>query len=100
MFASQETTPWYSSLAGLVVASIILPPVGIALLWMRRDTAPKMKILATLGIVILATGYVFAFRAWRKSSAHEAHYAALEQDRLRQQSLASAPASDAAASQT
>ena len=100
MFASQETTPWYSSLAGLIVASIILPPVGIALLWMRRDTAPKMKILATLCIAILATGYVFAFRAWRKSSAHEAHYAALEQDRLRQQSLAAAPASEGAANQT
>ena len=100
MFASHESTPWYSSLAGLIVASIILPPVGIALLWMRRDTAPKMKILATLCIALVATGYVFAFRAWRKSSAHEAHYAALEQDRLRQQSLAAAPASQSVIGQT
>lgn len=88
MFASQESTPWYRSLTGLIAASVLLPPLGLVLLWMRRGTAAKTKLLATLCLAILAAGYVYAFRVWRKASANEAHYAALEQDRARQQSLA------------
>ena len=63
MFESQESIPWYRSLTGLIVASVILPPVGLLLLWMRRDAATRTKILGTLGIVVLATGYYFAFNA-------------------------------------
>jgi outer membrane protein assembly factor BamB len=92
MFATEESVPWYRSLSGLIAASVILPPVGLTLLWMRRDTAAKTKILATVCIVALTGGYVFAFRAWQKASGNEAHYAALEQDRARQQSLAANPA--------
>lgn len=92
MFATEESTPWYRSLAGVIAASVLLPPLGLALLWMRRDTAAKTKILATVCIVALTGGYLFAFRAWRKASGNEAHYAALEQDRARQQSLAGNPA--------
>ncbi|HWN09185.1 MAG TPA: PQQ-binding-like beta-propeller repeat protein [Pyrinomonadaceae bacterium] len=93
MFASEESTPWYRSLTGLIAASVLLPPVGLVLLWMRRDTAAKIKILATVGIVVLGAGYFYALSVWRKSSANEAHFAALEQDRARQQSLDSAAVS-------
>lgn len=86
MFATQEATPWYRSLTGLIAASVLFPPVGLALLWMRRDTAAKVKILGTLGITMLAVGYVYLFSSWRTSSAYEAHYAALEQHRAQQQS--------------
>ncbi len=94
MFASQESTPWYRSMAGLIAASILMPPVGLILLWMRRDTAAKTKILATVCIALVSAGYVYAFLAWRKASNNDAHYAALEQDRSRQQSLAGAPATE------
>jgi hypothetical protein len=95
MFASQESTPWYRSLTGLIAASVLLPPVGIALIWMRRDTAAKTKILVTLCIAVLAGGYVYALSVWRKASGNEAHYAALEQNRAQQQSATSAaPQSD------
>ncbi len=96
MFAAEESTPWYRSLTGLIAASVLLPPVGLVLIWMRRDTGARTRILATVCILLLSAGYVFAFRAWRKASANEAHYAALEENRARQQSVASAaiPQSD------
>jgi outer membrane protein assembly factor BamB len=75
----------------------LLPPVGLALLWMRRDTATKIKILGTLGIAVLAAGYLFIFSAWRKSSTDEAHYAALEQHRAQQSAAVAQPGSDPAA---
>jgi outer membrane protein assembly factor BamB len=86
MFASQESTPWYRSLTGLIAAAVLLPPVGLALLWMRRDTVVRRKILGTLCIGLLCVGYVYLFTAWRRSSAYEAHYAALERHRAGQQS--------------
>ena len=96
MFASTESTPWYSSVAGLIGASILLPPLGLALIWMRKDTAAKTKILATVAIAILTVGYAFLFTTWRKSSSHESQYAALEQHRLQQQAAAANSAGQAA----
>ncbi len=92
MFASEESTPWYRSLTGLIAAAVLLPPVGLVLLWMRRETATKTKILATVGLVVLGAGYFYAFSVWRKVSINDAHYAALEQDRARQQGLDSTAA--------
>src|SRR5687767_6080921 len=85
MFASQDATPWYRSLTGLIAAAVLLPPVGLVLLWMQRNTLVRRKILGTLCIVLLCAGYVYLFTAWRRSSAYEAHYAALERHRAGQQ---------------
>jgi outer membrane protein assembly factor BamB len=84
MFASQESTPWYRSLIGLIAASVLLPPLGIVLLWMRRDSAAK-KILGTVAIVLLGAGYFYCYNVWRNASIYEAHYAALERHRTQQQ---------------
>ena len=54
MFATEESTPWYRSIAGVVGLSILLPPAGLALLWLRRESSTKSKLLATLGIVVLS----------------------------------------------
>src|SRR5688572_7510725 len=89
MFASQQSTPWYRSLAGLIAAAVLLPPLGLALLWTRRDAATKVKILGTLCIVMLGAGYLYLFRAWRMSSINEAHYEALERHRQQQAAAAS-----------
>jgi outer membrane protein assembly factor BamB len=91
MFESQESTPWYRSLAGLIVASILLPPLGIVLLWMRRSSPTATKVGATLCLAALSVGYVFLFTQWRKNSYQEAHYAALEQQRAQQASQAGNP---------
>jgi outer membrane protein assembly factor BamB len=85
MFETQESTPWYRSLTSLVAASLLVPPLGLALLWLRRPTPTKTKLLVSLGILLLGTGYFLGFKALRKSSANEAHYAALEQHRAQQQ---------------
>ncbi len=104
MFEPPESTPWYRSTAVLIGASILLPPLGLFLVWTRHDAAVKMKILGTLAVVLLGAGYLYLFRAWRMSSANDAHYAALEQHRAQQEAQAattrgdqaSAPASAAA----
>ena len=60
MFETQESRPWYQTLPGLIVASVLLPPVGIVLLmdatrqsyWSPRSSAPSL-------LLILGAGYVF-----------------------------------------
>jgi outer membrane protein assembly factor BamB len=87
MFESQETTPWHKSLTVLIGACILLPPVGLVLLWMRRDPVSR-KILATLFIVLWGVGFFYLFRTWRMSSINDDHYTLLEQSRAQQQAQA------------
>ena len=91
MFESQQSTPWYRSLAGLIVTAVLLPPVGIVLLWMRRSDDLARKIGMTLCIAALGAGYVFLFVQWRKNSNADAHYTELEQNRAAQQAQSGAP---------
>lgn len=85
MFESQQSTPWHQSITSLIAAALLLPPVGLVLLWARRQTPMRTKLVGSLGIVLLGAGYFFLFNVWSKSSANEAHYAALEQHRAQQQ---------------
>jgi outer membrane protein assembly factor BamB len=100
MFDSPESTPWYRSPAGLIAAALLLPPLGIVLLWLRRDAVAKTKILGTLCIVLVGAGYFYVFTVWRKSGANEEHYAELERDRARQQNAAVSETALPAAPQT
>jgi outer membrane protein assembly factor BamB len=100
MFATQESTPWYRSLTGLIAASIILPPLGIALLWLRRDSDTKVKILGTLGIVLLGVSYFYGFNILRRYGNNEDHYAELERHRAQQQSAPANETAPASAQQT
>ncbi len=84
MFEPQQSTPWYQSITSLIAAALLFPPVGLVLLWARRQTPNRTKLVASLGIILLGAGYFFLYRAWSKSSANEAHYAALEQQRAQQ----------------
>ena len=84
MFESRESTPWYRSQAGLIVASILIPPLGIVLLWLRRDTALATKIGASALVLALGAGYLFLFFQWRRGPNDE-HYTQLEQHRAQQQ---------------
>jgi len=84
MFESQDSVPWYRSLTALIAAAILLPPVGLTLLWTRREAATRTKIIGTLGIALVAIGYLYLFSLWRLSAANESHYTALEQQRAQQ----------------
>ncbi len=92
MFEPQESTPWYRQQIVLIAAAIVMPPVGLALLWMKRDTAIVGKLLGSLCIVLLAVGYFGAYRFWNRRG-NEAQYDAVERDRARQRAeAASQPA--------
>ncbi len=92
MFEPQETTPWHQSTIVLLVSSLVAPPVGLVLLWFRRRTPALTKLLGTLCLILLATGYFFGFRSWRNSIGHEAVYSAVEKSRAEQK--AQTPAAD------
>ena len=68
MFEQQETTPWYRSLTGLVVVTMLLPPAGVVLLWTRRDWGVRSKLLGTLLIAALGAGYFYLYSSWRAGS--------------------------------
>jgi outer membrane protein assembly factor BamB len=93
MFENQESTPWYRSVAGIVGVSIVLPPLGLALVWLRKQTPLATKLLSTLAVFCLAGGYFFGYKAWRKSSGNEAVYDAVEQNRAQQRAQESNPQS-------
>ncbi len=95
MFEQEKATPWYSSMTGLVVTSILLPPVGLVLLWLRRETL-RTKLVGSLCILVMGVGYVFLLYLWL-FSGNEAHYAALEEHRQRQAALAPSTGSAATA---
>lgn len=97
----REETPWYRSLAGIIVTGILLPPVGAVLVWLRKDWETKAKIGGTVGLVLLSVAYLFAFTAWRRSVDNNSQYSALEQHRAQQAQapLASDPSTATAAAQ-
>jgi outer membrane protein assembly factor BamB len=84
MFEREETTPWYRSLAGIIVSGLLLPPAGLILVWLRKDWATKAKVAGTVALVILTVSYVFLIRAWRRSDFNNDQYSALEQHRAQQ----------------
>jgi outer membrane protein assembly factor BamB len=96
MFDQATPAPWHQSMVVIIVACIILPPVGLVLLWLNRKPpihTPVRKIIGSLALVLLGVWYVFLFNAWQKSSENDAHFTALEQHRQQQ---ASQPASTSA----
>jgi outer membrane protein assembly factor BamB len=92
MFQQQESRPWYQTLPGLIAVCVLLPPVGIFLLWKRRGSPIFAKAVVTVALIVLSAGYVFLFNGWRRSRENEAHYSELEQHRAQQQQQSSAVA--------
>src|SRR4051812_43500073 len=96
MFEQQESTPWYRSLIALIVAAVLLPPLGLVLVWMRRDLNIQKKALVSFCIVALMAGYVFLFTTARQRS-YDDRYAELERHRAAQQQQAAQNGSTSAA---
>jgi len=84
MFETEESVPWHQRVTSLILAAFLLPPLGLVLLWTRRQTPNAIKLAASLAIVLLGAGYFVLYRAWSRSG-NEAHYAELEQHRAQQQ---------------
>jgi hypothetical protein len=78
-----QATPWYRTNAALLIASIVLPPAGLLLLWMRRDIEAQKKALASLCIVALGAGYLYLLFG-RRPGSNDDQYTMLEQHRAEQ----------------
>ena len=87
---------WYRSWPAQLLASLLLPPLGLILLWMRPGTRTPRKILGSLLLAILGVAYLHKFFGLRMEmdgtgirpilsfSRPESHYTALEENRQRQ----------------
>jgi outer membrane protein assembly factor BamB len=89
--------PWYRSWAAIIVAAILVPPVGLILIWMRSDTETGKKVFGSLGIVALSAVYLFllfggGFLLGKPDPRSEAHYNELERQRAQQRETASSAA--------
>ncbi len=96
MFEQQTAEPWYNSLPVLIVTCILLPPLGLVLLWLSRTPpihTPIRKVIGSLLIVLIGIFYVQMFNSWSRAGTRRAHDEAVEQHR--QQQAAQAPASTA-----
>src|SRR4030095_16612191 len=93
----QPSPPWYQSWAVIILASILLPPLGLILLWMRPDTETGKKVFGSLGLAALSAPYTFfvcggGMLRGRPEPQSEAHYTELERQRAQQrEAAASAP---------
>src|SRR6185295_221937 len=97
------STPWHRSVKFIIAAAILLPPVGLILLWMRKETEPGKKVFGSVGIIALGAVYAFLFFGTgvvvrRFDPSSDAHYAELERQRAaqREAAAANAPAADQA----
>ncbi|RPI27139.1 MAG: hypothetical protein EHM61_09520 [Acidobacteria bacterium] len=61
MKSTQIPRPWYQSPAGVLAATLLLPPVGLVLLWLRPGTGVFKKVLGSFATFILVGVYLYAF---------------------------------------
>ncbi|HVF89747.1 MAG TPA: PQQ-binding-like beta-propeller repeat protein [Blastocatellia bacterium] len=101
----QESAPWYRSTPALLLASLLLPPLGLILLWSNPRTNKQAKLIGSLCIVLLGAGYLYLLLGTSLTSGMfvrnpeaEAHYTALERHRAEQRGAS--PDSSAASAAT
>src|SRR5215831_11919897 len=92
--------PWHRSLAGIILAVIVLPPVGLVMIWMRKDTETGKKLFGSLAALALSGIYLFLFFGGgmflaRLDPDSEAHYTDLERQPVDQKAEALTTASAA-----
>jgi outer membrane protein assembly factor BamB len=71
-----------------LASSVLLPPLGLVLLWTRRDTKLHLKALASLVLVLLGAVYFYLFFGASRQINAKSHYDALEQHRAQQSQTA------------
>ena len=100
MDSTSPSTPWHQSMMLLLIVTILLPPVGLVMLWMRKDTAIGQKVFATLAIMAMCASFLYfayAMGFFRPADPNmESHYAELERQRAEQRALADNSSSPAA----
>ena len=89
MLEQETPTPWYRSIPFIIAACILLPPVGLVLIWLRPDKTIR-KVIGTLVLVLISIGYFRVYSNWRNAETRAAHDDVLEQHR-QQQAAQTAP---------
>jgi outer membrane protein assembly factor BamB len=89
-----KPTVWYRSWPVLLVTSIVLPPLGVALVWLRRDFDLPLKALSS--VMLLALAGVYAYLIF---GAGEDRFTALERHRAEQRQQAAGVPAEGAESQ-
>ena len=77
--------PWYHSTRAVFLSAILLPPVGLVLLWLCPGTDTGKKVYGSLGIAAL--GVIYAYLLFGSGSIDpnlEAHYQELDRQRAEQ----------------
>jgi outer membrane protein assembly factor BamB len=97
MFEQTDVTPWYRTTTALIIASVVLPPLGLVLLWRRSDLSSKQKTQFSIILCALVVGYVALYTIARRNS-NEDHYTELERHRAQQRQQAPPEAAAVAAS--
>src|SRR6185503_16581544 len=93
MFEQEKSAPWYKSTIVIIIAAILLPPIGLGLIWLNSGPV-RRKLIASLAVVLIAIGYVWGFGYLARMRGNEAQYALVEAHR--QEQAAHAPAAAAA----
>jgi outer membrane protein assembly factor BamB len=91
MESTSTSTPWYRSLTAVILAAILLPPVGLILLWMRSDTEFGKKVFGSFAIIALGAAYcllLFDRGLFLPNPDPEVHYA---EQRAQQREIAASP---------
>ncbi|HEX5965771.1 MAG TPA: PQQ-binding-like beta-propeller repeat protein, partial [Pyrinomonadaceae bacterium] len=83
MFEQEKSAPWYKSPIVIIIAAILLPPVGLVLIWLNRGPVIR-KIVASLAVVLIAIGYLYAFDYLQRMRGNEAQYDIVEAHRQQQ----------------
>ncbi|MDA2937908.1 PQQ-like beta-propeller repeat protein [Acidobacteria bacterium AH-259-A15] len=90
---------WYRSVAVLLLTSVLLPPLGLVLLWIRPKTGLVSKLAGSLAIAALGVVHLHVFFGLRMEVdgtgvrpifsfyKPESHYAALERSRSGQRNI-------------
>ena len=100
-----SSSPWYHSQKAVILAAILLPPVGLVLLWRRPATPAGKKVFGSLGIIALGALYVYLYFGGSPFPSNidptlEAHYQELDRQRAEQRAAgAQSPATESAGNQ-
>ncbi len=105
--SSWDESPWVVMLAG-----VVFPPLGLALLWKRKRPGVLLKLAASVAMAAIAVAYLFMFFGLRVeldgsarkpiisfSGSSERHFEELERSRAEQRQLGAGEAVAAAVSE-
>ena len=94
MESAPKSAPWHQSMTVLMIATLLLPPLGLVMLWMRKDSGIGKKIFASFAILALVASYLFFAYSHglfaRRDPNMEGHYDELERQRAEQRAATQA----------